>query len=140
MRAKPRAEVSIAQPHGWLLVPQNGTAPLYISFVKMSRVGPESLVWYRPNTVFWKETIVSNQDGPRKVIELVRKQALLANSAQAQRLLKNAGAIPRNFRKVVPKPEPAKKKWRAWGRPGIALGRSQTFLKTATLTLWGIGT
>jgi|GEM_PF-5404387 len=44
----------------------------------------------------------------KKLIDLVRKHATHGKSAQAKRLLRNVGGLPRRFTKVVPKPDALK--------------------------------
>lgn len=43
-----------------------------------------------------------------KVVDLVRKHALHGNSAQAKRLLRNAGGLPKKSKVVKPKPNALK--------------------------------
>ncbi len=51
---------------------------------------------------------MSEEKKDSKVIDLIRKQAEHTNSAQARRLLRNTGAIPRKFKKIVPKADALK--------------------------------
>lgn len=52
--------------------------------------------------------MAEEKTGTKKLVELIQKHAMYGRSAQARRLLPNTAAIPRKFKKVVPKPDAVK--------------------------------
>ena len=48
--------------------------------------------------------MAQEESDTKKLIELLKKQATLTGSGVAEKLLRKTGAIPKQFKKVMPKP------------------------------------